>query len=251
MMVTVLWVRAKKEVVMTKTKFVGAAIAAMFLMSSAANAADLYTPEPTPVAASGWYFSGFGGANWADDTSFDVDLGAGVAAITNEYDTGFVVGGAFGYDFGQAMGPLGVRVEGEVSYRDNDVDTHVLGGADLAGSVGSTSALAGMANLLFDFNTGGPLSFYGGGGVGIANVEFDSHGADAADPVMNDDDTVFAWQAIAGVGYEVSPGWVLDVQYRYFNASDVSLTSTPLAGSVSSSTDYESHAVVAGIRWSF
>jgi len=68
---------------------------------------------------------------------------------------------------------------------------------------------------------------------------------------MNDDDTVFAWQAIAGVGYEVSPGWVLDVQYRYFNASDVSLTSTPLAGSVSSSTDYESHAVVAGIRWSF
>jgi opacity protein-like surface antigen len=235
---------------MTKIKFVGAAIAAMFLMSSAANAADLYTPAPTPVAASGWYFSGFGGANWMENTSFDVDLGAGVAAITNKYDTGFVVGGAFGYDFGQAMGPLGMRLEGELSYRDNDVDTHVLGGVDLAGSAGSTSALAGMANVLFDFNTGGPFSFYGGGGVGVANVEFDSHSAGGT-TVLNDDDTVFAWQAIAGVGFEVSPGWVLDVQYRYFNASDVSLTSTPVAGSVSSSTDYESHAVVAGIRWSF
>jgi opacity protein-like surface antigen len=248
MMVTVLWVRAKKELLMTKIKFVGTAIAAMFLMSSAANAADLYTPEPTPVAASGWYFSGFGGANWADDTSFDTILGVS-GVITNEYDTGFVVGGAFGYDFGQAMGPLGMRLEGEVSYRDNDVDTHVLDGGDLPGSDGSTSALAGMANLLFDFNTGGPFSFYGGGGVGVANVEFDSHSAGPT--VLNDDDTVFAWQAIAGVGFEVAPGWVLDVQYRYFNASDVSLTSTPVAGSVSSSTDYESHAVVAGIRWSF
>jgi hypothetical protein len=31
---------------MTKVKIAGTAIAAMFLMSSAANAADLYTPEP-------------------------------------------------------------------------------------------------------------------------------------------------------------------------------------------------------------
>ena len=233
---------------MTRYKLAGTAASAIFLISSAANAADLYAPEPVPVASAGWYFSAFGGANWADDTRFDTELGV----ISNRYDTGFVVGGAFGYDFGQAMGPLGVRLEGEVSYRNNDIDRHVLGGGRLPGSVGSTSALAGMANVLFDFNTGGPVSFYGGGGLGAANVEFDGHGAAAANPVMNDDDTVFAWQAIAGVGFDVAPGWVIDVQYRYFDASDVSLRSFPLPDlRRGSSIDYRSHAVTAGLRWSF
>ena len=65
---------------------------------------------------------------------------------------------------------------------------------------------------------------------------------------MNDDDTVFAWQLIAGVGFEIMPNMIFDVQYRYFRADDVSLTAVSGA---SSSTDYESNAVVAGIRWSF
>ena len=232
---------------MIRNTLAGAAVAAIFLTSTAVQAADFYSPDPIPQPAAGWYFSGFGGANWADDTNFDTGLGV----ITNKYNTGFVFGGAVGYDFGETMGPLGVRLEGEVSYRKSDIDTHVLNGGDLAGSVGTTSALAGMANLLFDFNTAGPFSFYAGGGVGAANVKFDGHGADAANPVMNDDETVFAWQGIAGVGFDVAPNWVIDLQYRYFDASNVSLTSTPGAGSVSSSTDYRSHAVVAGLRWSF
>jgi len=104
-----------------------------------------------------------------------------------------------------------------------------------------------MGNILFDLNTGSPFTIYGGGGLGVAYVEFDGHGADPG-TVMNDDDTVFAWQAIAGMGYEISSNIVLDVQYRYFNASDVSLTSTT---GPSSSTDYESHAVLGGIRFKF
>ena len=87
-----------------------------------------------------------------------------------------------------------------------------------------------------------------GGGIGVANVDFDGHGVTGPGVVMDDDDTVFAWQAIAGVGYEISSNIVLDVQYRYFNASDVSLTSVSGA---SSSADYESHAVLGGIRFKF
>jgi len=43
----ILWVRAKKRLLMTKVKIAGTAIAAMFLMSSAANAADHQTTEKT------------------------------------------------------------------------------------------------------------------------------------------------------------------------------------------------------------
>ena len=106
-----------------------------------------------------------------------------------------------------------------------------------------------MANLLFDINSGGPLSFYGGGGVGVANVDFDGHGTAGSGVVMDDDDTVFAWQAIAGVGFEISQSIVLDVQYRYFNAAGVSLTD--ITGIFNSSTDYQSHAVLGGIRFKF
>jgi hypothetical protein len=74
-----------------------AAVSALFLMSGAAHSADLYTPPPMPAYTGGWYFSAFGGANWLDDTSFNIDP-AGPAIVDNDYDTGFVVGGAIGYD---------------------------------------------------------------------------------------------------------------------------------------------------------
>ena len=38
------------------------------------------------------------------------------ATITTEYDTGWALGGALGYDFNR------FRVEGEISYQKNDVD---------------------------------------------------------------------------------------------------------------------------------
>lgn len=232
-----------------KFRTMALAASSILMMGAAAQAADLYTPMPEPVPAytGGWYFSAFGGANWLDDTSFEI-----TQAVTNQYDPGFVVGGAIGYDFGQAMGPLGARLEAEVSYRNNTIDSHTIGaGAPLTGSdaLGETSALAGMANLLFDINSGGPLSFYGGGGVGVANVDFDGHGTAGSGVVMDDDETVFAWQAIAGVGFEISQSIVLDVQYRYFNAAGVSLTD--ITGIFNSSTDYQSHAVLGGIRFKF
>ena len=218
------------------------AASSIVMMGASAQAADLYTPAPAYTG--GWYFSAFGGANWLNDTSFNVGF-----PLVNAYDTGYLVGGAIGYDMGPAMGPLGVRVEAELSYRDNDVKSHTNAdtGATLVNPVGSTSALAGMGNVLFDFNMGSAFTIYGGGGLGVANVEFDGHGTAGNLPIMDDGDTVFAWQAIAGIGYEISPGWMLDVQYRYFNASDVSLSN----GVTSSTTDYESHAVLGGIRLKF
>lgn len=225
----------------------------ILMMETAAQAADLYAPAPMPAYTGGWYFGAFGGANWLDKTSFDADIGATaplLLSVTNKYDTGFLVGGAFGYDFGQALGPLGLRLEGEVSYRDNDIKSQALGGALVNSPKGETKAFAGMANMLLDFDFGGPFSLYGGGGIGAANVEFDNHGTGTV-TLMNDDDTNFAWQLIAGAGYEIAPGWTLDVQYRYFRVEDLSLTTTSGGGQLTSSTNYESHAILGGFRWAF
>ena len=81
-------------------------------------------------------------------------------------------------------------------------------------------------------------------------MAFDGYGVDGVGVVVDHDDTVFAWQLIAGAGYEIMPGLVADLQYRYFRADGVSLTSEETFGSVSASTDYESHSAMIGFRWS-
>ena len=230
----------------TLTVTVAAAAALLAVSATGSGAADLEPPPPTSYP-SGLYLSVFGGGNWLDDTSFSI----GAPTVSNDYDTGFVFGGALGYDFGSLYGPVGVRLEGELSYRENDIDTHSVGGAGLAGSSGDTSAFAGMVNVLLDFDTGTSFTPYVGGGIGAANVDFDDHSTTATGIVMNDNDTRFAYQFIAGVGWEFSPSWVLDVQYRYFGVDNVKLTTTAAGGGVTSKIDYESHAVTGGLRWNF
>jgi opacity protein-like surface antigen len=241
-----------------RVKFLGAsaaAVVAVLAHAGAAQAADygIYS-DPMPSAPAGWYFSGFGGVNWLKDTVFDIDDGViGIVSVDNDYDAGFVAGGAVGYDMGDMAGPVGLRLEAEFSYRDNDVKSHSVNGGppnELGAALGSTSVFAGMANMLFDVDTGTPISLYGGGGIGVANVAFDGHGVDGIGVVLDDDDTVFAWQLIAGAGYEIMPGLVADLQYRYFRADGVSLTSEDTFGPVSASTDYESQSVMMGLRWS-
>ena len=241
-----------------RVKIFGASVAAVIAVmahAGVAQAADYGTYyDPMPSAPAGWYFSGFGGVNWLRDTVFDIDDSInGIVSVENEYDSGFVAGGAVGYDMGDLMGPVGLRLEAEFSYRSNDVDSHsVNGGAanELGAALGSTNVYAGMANMLFDLDTGTPISLYAGGGIGAADVAFNGHGVDGVGVVVDHDDTVFAWQLIAGVGYEIMPGLVADLQFRYFRADGVSLTSEETFGSVSASTDYESHSAMIGFRWS-
>ncbi len=59
----------------------------------------------------------------------------------------------------------------------------------------------------------------------------------------NDDDTVFAYQVGAGVGYAVTEKVSFDVKYRYFATSDPEFDTTK--------AEYSSHNVYAGIRVTF
>ncbi|MEE8213691.1 MAG: outer membrane beta-barrel protein, partial [Alphaproteobacteria bacterium] len=179
-----------------------------------------------PAKHKGLYVSGALGANWANDS--DVSGASGDV----DFDLGWVGAVAVGYGFGN-----GLRLEGELSYRRNDAD-------DFSGE----GKVAGfMANVLYDFDVSPKFVPYIGLGAGLAIVEFDEVSPIGGSSV-EDDDTVFAWQAIAGVAIPIRDQLDLTFDYRYFDVPDVDLQ-TELGGSID--TEYASHSVMIGLRYRF
>lgn len=205
------------------------------------------------IAAAAWspasaqtYLSAFGAYTDADDVGFAVAPGT--------IDTSFDDGLGLGVAYGTRLGPVGAngrwRIEGELSWRSNDVDDHRLNGsAPLAGSDGELNSTALMANLLVDFNEAAQFTPYVGAGIGFAKVEASDFGTSGIPDVLDDDATEFAWQFIAGAGWDVSPTAELFAEYRYFATADASVTTSTATGSVDTDISYDTNNVTFGIRF--
>lgn len=147
----------------------------------------------TVASAQNLYAGGNLGVNITHDGEFE---GLGV---DTSFDTGYALFAYVGKDFGT------YRVEGELSYRSNDVDN--IGGVVFAPSSLTTTAL--MANFLYDFNSSSSFVPYIGGGIGIGFSTFELLGVDG-------DATDFAAQLILGGAYAISDTLELMVDYRLF-----------------------------------
>ncbi len=196
----------------------------------------------------GFYGSIHGGYVDADDHEFDFNP---ATAVDTELDAGYGIGGAIGYDFGPVADEhVGFRIEGEITYRENDVDTHnvqALGGAQPA-STGDVSALSYMANGYVDLHTGTRLTPYLGAGIGMATVDFNGYGIQAVPDVLDDDETVFAYQAIVGLSVGLTERVSLTGDYRYFATDDIEINT---AANNATETEYDSHNLMVGLRVKF
>lgn len=194
------------------------------------------------------YFSVHGAYTMADDFGFQVAPGT----ITTDFDDGYGFGAALGTRLGEQGAAGRWRVEAELTLRTNDVDSHRLNGsAPLAGATGELESTAVMLNALYDFDTGGPFTPYIGGGVGAAMVEASGFGVGAIPAVLDDDDTVLAYQLIAGAGYDVSPNTVLFAEYRWFATDDPDVTTSAATGSVDTGVEYQTSNIMVGARFMF
>ncbi len=201
-----------------------------------------------PSAKAQWYASVNAGVTLVDDA--DVTDTASIGSITGEvgFDTGFGLSGAVGYSWG------GLRLEGEISYRKNDledlrVDSLTLGGTTFSGALGTfalegdTTALGGMANGWYDFDTGTRWVPFLGAGLGVArlNIEIESIAGGAI--IYDESDTVFAYQAGAGVGYKVTRTTTVSLSYRFFGTADPEFDD----GFDKVDAEYSSHNIMVGI----
>lgn len=190
------------------------------------------------MQGSSFYVSGFGGITLLSESDFSQP---GIGSGSFDYDAGFNIGGAVGYRW-----PFSLRTEVELSYRQNSIDTAtvtIAGIGTISGSVSDSdvSAFAFMANAWYDIDTGSNFIPYIGGGLGGARIDVDLAGTEF-------DDTVFAWQIGAGLGYKVTPGVVVSVDYRWLATTDPAFEDP---GFPDVDSEYSSHNIMLGVRGHF
>jgi OOP family OmpA-OmpF porin len=205
------------------------------------------TALATPALArdKSWYVGVEGGAMIVED--IDYDIGAVNNAASVDHDYGYDVDAVMGYDFG------GFRLETEVGYRKATVDgfssTTPTGGfaaGNYDGAGGSSSALSFMLNGLLDFGPDDGIQGFVGGGVGVARVKA-QYGITNAD-FLNDSDTVFAYQGLAGIRAPLTDHIDATLKYRFFNAENVKLVDN--ANRVFDGR-YRSHSILGGVTYNF
>ena len=231
------------------------------------------TVRPFAAATAACLCLGAASGGAAEGEGFYVGVGAGVSSMrdgdveghanalysppldaTSSLDRGLAVNGAVGYRLAG-----GLRVEGELGYRKNDLDALDVrepGGlaallppgappAALKGKrpiEGDLQALSFMANLWYDIDLEYDMKPYVGAGVGMTRLSLTAKSSGVT--VADDTDTAFAWQIGAGVGYEIGETGdgrpvVLGLDYRFHGGADPtftgSLTGTPFDAEVGGS----------------
>ena len=183
---------------------------------------------------SGLYIKGSAGWNITRDQDYN-----NAGSAETELDDGYALSGAVGYKYHN-----GLRAELEIAYRNNDVDSHKSNGATLAGPGGEVDSVAFMANGYYDIENDTAITPYVGAGIGFAVVDVDGYN-NAGTSIVSDDDTVFAYQGIAGVDFEVQDNVALFTEYKYFATSDVDVQ----AAGGSTDMNYDNHSIMAGVKF--
>ncbi|MBN8816277.1 MAG: OmpA family protein [Sphingomonas sp.] len=220
------------------------------------------TALATPALArdKAWYVGVEGGAMIVEDIHFDITSGTTKTkdAAQADHEYGYDVGGNVGYDFGM------FRIEAEVSYKGANLDswrstlrtpvytstgvatTFTPGTYDYVG--GKTTALSFMLNGMLDFGDDDGLQGFVGGGVGVARVKAEKYALNRYGSFLDDSDTVFAWQAIAGIRAPLTDRIDATLKYKFFNAQNVKLVDIngrTLEGR------FRSHSLLGGVTFNF
>jgi opacity protein-like surface antigen len=201
-----------------KTALTTAVVSLLSVSASALAAYALPAAEPAPVDTGNFYFSAFGGAAFTHDN--DVN---GTNARLRYEDVGFDAGAAFGY----RSGPFRYEVEYLFIRTTHDTLAGVNNG-------GETDFHGGFFNMFYTFNNVSDyMAPYIGAGIGVGHV------TTTKIPAVSDD-TVFAYQAGAGVTFSVDNDFDLDLGYRYVGASEPTSVFN---------NRYQSHTVNLGITY--
>jgi opacity protein-like surface antigen len=206
------------------------------LRTIALAAAVLFLPSLS-LGAPAPYVSGFLGYTGASDSDAGV-----LEDLELRNFVSFAAAGGVEYPASYAR----LRFEAELSYRQNELrNAEFLG--QKVGLDGHVSALAVLLNAYY----GVPLKLgfepyvlAGAGGALTSFRDAKVRGVKAVD----DDQVQWAYQLGAGLGFDLTPRFTVDLQYRYFATSRDRFEDEAEDGFL---FRYRTYTVGAGVRWRF
>lgn len=194
--------------------------------------------------------------DWADGDS-------GAERIGNKTDNTFGGSIAIGYDFDKQFD---VPVRAELEYagfsRAEAKRTQINEDGDPEKWKQTFGIQTLFVNAYWDIDTGTRLTPYLGAGLGlgIIKTKFKSSGHDATDPsdswssdTGSKNVTNFAWNLGAGLGYDFTDNWTLDLGYRFVGLGSVKTkTYKDEDGSFHGKTsNLYQHQFAVGVRYTF
>ena len=238
------------------------------LFVSTANAADLAVRMPVAQAWGGWYLRGdIGFSNQrVKDAIYNFGTLAppdSVQSVSHEFETGGIFGLGVGYQFNHW---LRVDVTGE--YRSastfHGFEINTFGANTIPEQVTLIkSEWVALANVYADLGTWWSVTPFIGAGVGGANVRLSSFtdsavtgpGTFAMNSAPAGSQWNLAWALYAGLAYQVTPNFTVELAYRYLNLGN-GKTGSPITGfdGTYQGDHYElknidSHDLKFGVRW--
>jgi OmpA-OmpF porin, OOP family len=227
-----------------------------------------------PVAAaaqpvSGLYLGAGVGANYRENNSVNPRLspsGILTGQVGIDTDWGWAGVASLGWGFGN-----GLRAELEVNIRQGSVSSGTMAtpaGTRAASSTGGQIYQYGlMGNVFYDIQTGwrpGGVSVtpYIGGGVGVVMNDWRNVRGSGNGGIITIDDSSnnFAYQAIGGVAFGVTPALALTLEYRFFGSTqpDMGIRGQATSGVNAGRTamgrydgDNYNQTILAGVRYAF
>lgn len=216
-------------------------------------------------AVDGPYVAAAAGLNWRERSVYSTPASTfynNIAfAIAADATPGNAAVGSVGWGFGN-----GLRVEGEVNTRNNDVRRAIAivpWNIPLGSPAGTIRTSGLMANAFYDIGAkqNWPVQISLGGGVGYAWNRWRGVGG-VLSPIetmrIDGNPGAFAYQGIAGltIPMKAFPGLALTTEYRYFATLDPSVReSSDILGTqfirARERVKNHNHSMLIGLRYSF
>ena len=229
-----------------------------------AQAADI--PEPIPqMVIKGWYLRGDIGYSNQQVDSLDNALYAtydSVDTVYADFDGAPFFAAGVGYRWNHWF-----RTDVTGEYRSkasfDGLDIAVIGPDIIPDNyTAKKSEWVALLNGYLDVGTWHGITPFVGAGVGAANVrisDFTDVGVTVDSVAFGDDNDQwnFAWALYAGLGFEVTDAFTVELAYRYLDMGDgasgdlVAFDGTNLINNPMEFEDITSHDIKLGVRYTF
>ena len=188
-----------------------------------------------------WYVQGMANAFLPPNSEIDVN-GPGLGSGTWNEEDGY----SFSLTVGTSIAPQW-RGELELSLSHGEDGKVYLGGPSIPHS-GDVDGYGAMVNVLYDPDFSGYLLRpFLGAGIGLVHIDIDNHGAVGGTFTVNDDDTAFVANLIAGVEVPLTPMISLTGRYRAGFITHTNYDTTAAGIDVDSPTQFF-NVLSAGVR---